>query len=160
MRGRFLKDFYLYVDTKNFHCGAIHPWGPWFDKMESTLPTGSHTSFRFPGELVFERIFLFIFLWKNSTSPPLHCGPTLLLRIMLLANLNQHTLRMLNTYYSFSSQIVFERRFLKIKKKINNSLLSPLNRECGPSSLHLIMHWAVFGLKWLSGSGEIENVKC
>lgn len=107
-----------------------------------------------------EDFSLYIPMKKFDIPPPLHCGPTLLMRIMLWTNLNQHTLRMLNTYYSFSSQIVFERRFLKIKKNINNSLLSPLKRECGPSSLHLIMHWAVFGLKWLSGSGEIENVKC
>lgn len=51
----------------------------------------------------------------DTPTPQPHCGPTLLLRIMLWTNSHQHTLRMLNTYYSIFSQIVFENRFLKIK---------------------------------------------
>lgn len=93
-----------------------------------------------------------------------HCGTT-------LSNLNLHFFRILSNnflFFKFLAKLVFETRFLKKCKLVNNFKLSPLEKSCWPlinitnlnSFHHPRMICAKLSWNWPCGSGEdVENIK-
>ena len=127
----FWKIFYIYsyVKIKTIITAPPYPRGPWFEQIWIYTTWGClHTSFSFPGCLVYEKKifkdFFYIFLCK-TWSPS--CGPSLPLGTMIWTNLIYTTWGCFHTSFSFSGRMVFEKKiFEKYQQIFNNSQLSPL----------------------------------